>query len=460
MWFAPDISSPLIAHGLAISVRDLPLPIGAFYVGATAALALSFAVLTARLRAPADSESDLRRAPRAFVRFVEWPAWRWLASLLGVAWLVATVTVGMFGSTESAENAAPNLVFVLGWIGLPLAALVLGRGALRLHPVAALARIGGLRNETDNPVPRRLGVWVAWLGLLVFTWLELVYPTATHVRVLGVLVLAWAVTGIWAAARWGIQAWLEHVDPFGTYVRVLASLSPWGERADGTIGRRVPLTGPNRDLAPEPGLVAFATLLIGSVSFDGLTRTGWWQSQASRAVPRLVDQGLSTFSAGVVFGTLGFMVLVALVWALFELAAYAAGRVGRLRVGHGLDRSAQWFAPSLMPIALAYVVAHYFSFFVVQVQDLTRYASDPMGRGADYFGTARNTLLDLHVPDGTLVWLVQVGAIVIGHVAGLLVAHNRALELAPLRENGRVNVARVTASQLPMLVLMLLYTVG
>ncbi|MCW2973104.1 MAG: hypothetical protein JWN72_1377, partial [Thermoleophilia bacterium] len=379
---------------------------------------------------------------------------------LALAWLVATVVIACFGSTENSENAAPNLVFVLGWIGLPFAALLLGRGALALHPVAALARLGGLREETETPPPARLGVWLAWLGLVVFIWLELVYPTAIHVRLIGGLVLAWTVTGIWAAARWGVRPWLESIDPIGTYTRVLASLAPWGRRADGNLGLRAPLVGPNRDLSPQPGLVAFVTLLIGTVSFDGLTRTGWWQERVSLASADLSTNGISAVNARLLFGSVGFVLLVVLVWGLFELAAWLAGRVGRLDRGPGLRRSAQAFAPSLVPIALAYVVAHYFSFFVVQVQDLVRYASDPLGRGHDYFGTSDFTLLDLHVPSGGAIWMVQVVAIVVGHVAGLLVAHDRALELAPKTAGGRPNLRRATLSQLPLLVLMLLYTVG
>ena len=99
-------------------------------------------------------------------------------------------------------------------------------------------------------------------------------------------------------------------------------------------------------------------------------------------------------------------------------------RAGTERRRRPALRAAQAFAPSLLPIALAYVVAHYFSFFVVQVQDLARHASDPFGTGADWFGTADRTARDLWRPGGTLVYLVQVGAIVVGHVAGLLLAHD------------------------------------
>ena len=457
------ISPLLVAHGLTISVEDLPLPLGVFYVAAAAALVLSFALLVAGLRAPALERREPRPVSPGFERFVRSRALRALPQLLAILWLVATLATGLFGATESGENAAPNLVFVLGWISLPLMAVLIGRGALLLHPVAAVARLGGLREEVPDVSPERLarlGVWAAWAGLVVFVWLELVYPTATHVRLLAGLVLLWLVTGVWVASRVGTRAWVESIDPFGTYVRLLASLSPWGRRADGRLGLRLPLIGANHEVHPQPGLVPLVTLLIGSVSFDGLTRTGWWQERVALASADLSVRGVDAATARILFGTFGLVLLLLVVWLLFEGAAWLAGRIGQLDVGSGMRRSAQAFAPSLLPIALAYVVAHYFSFFVVQVQDLTRYASDPFEQGWNLFGTADNTLRDLHVPGGTTVWMVQVCAIVIGHVVGLLLAHDRALELAPRNDDGSPRVGRAALSQLPLLCLMLLYTIG
>jgi hypothetical protein len=51
------------------------------------------------------------------------------------------------------------------------------------------------------------------------------------------------------------------------------------------------------------------------------------------------------------------------------------------------------------------------------------------------------------------VWYVQVISLTVGHVAGLAVAHDRAVALF----RGRADALR---SQYPMLALMVLYTVG
>jgi hypothetical protein len=87
----------------------------------------------------------------------------------------------------------------------------------------------------------------------------------------------------------------------------------------------------------------------------------------------------------------------------------------------------QGFAHTLIPIALAYLVAHYFSLFVFQEQAQFGYLlSDPLGTAStDLFGTAGNEI-DFSILSSTAIWYVQVGALVVGHVIGLTLAHDRA----------------------------------
>ncbi len=110
------------------------------------------------------------------------------------------------------------------------------------------------------------------------------------------------------------------------------------------------------------------------------------------------------------------------------------------------------FALSLVPIALVYAVAHYFSLFVIQGQFIAPLASDPLGRGWDLFGTA-GVQPDIGILSPNTVWYVQAASLVIGHVAGLAVAHDRAVAI--FRDRGDA-----LRSQYAMLALMVVYTVG
>lgn len=433
----------LLAHGIQ-GRADLPVPLTAFYWAAAAVLVVSFValavgwkrpVLAARLPAEEHDgrEDGSRRAPG-------------VAGVVGLALLLLVVAAALFGTTDLNRNLAPVAVFVAWWIGIALVAGFVGDAWRWAHPIAWLARV--LRIPERRPgAPSAPHVWFAFGGLLAFTWLELVYPTAANVRLLGALILAWAVltfAGMWLH---GVREWLEQGEPFAVYTGVLAHLAP---RRDGRW--RMPVIGLS-GMATPPGMVPLVGLLIGSVSYDGLSRTLWWKRQVAEATVGLRDRGLEPRDAQLAFGTFGLVGMVLLAIGAYLLATSIARRVGNLPQRTRFGSTADAFVPSLVPIALAYVVAHYFSYVWFQSQGLIALASDPFGVGWDLFGTA-DFRVDYSTLSANAIWAVQLGAIVVGHVLGLMLAHDRALEIAGS------GAARAVRSQWPMLVLMILYTVG
>jgi hypothetical protein len=108
------------------------------------------------------------------------------------------------------------------------------------------------------------------------------------------------------------------------------------------------------------------------------------------------------------------------------------------------------FVHSLVPIAIAYVIAHYFSLLAFDGQRIAYLISDPLGRGDDLFGTAGATV-DFAWISATGIWYVQVGALVLGHIAGLILAHDRAL--ATFKDS-----RTATRSQYWMLAVMIAFT--
>jgi len=131
---------------------------------------------------------------------------------------------------------------------------------------------------------------------------------------------------------------------------------------------------------------------------------------------------------------------------------YLAAVEGVRRLVHAPRSLVSDFVLPLVPISFAYLVAHYFSLFVIQGQFVFLLISDPFGRGWDLFGTIMFQP-NLAVLSPETVWYVQVAALVVGHVAGLAIAHDRAVSL--FEERGDA-----LRSQYPMLALMVLYTVG
>ncbi|MCB0877570.1 MAG: hypothetical protein KDC46_01115 [Thermoleophilia bacterium] len=447
-----------VAHGIQ-GRADLPVPIQAFYWAAAIVLVVSFVGLAIGWRRPLLAALLERTArpwnPGRFARTA-----LVVARAVSVALLLLVIATALFGSTDLNSNFAPIWVFVVWWIGIALVAATVGDWWRAVHPIAAIARLLRIPEHSTGRLPAAAGVWPAFIGLLAFTWLELVYPTAANVRQLGWLVLAWAIAALLATWRFGIRDTLDRIEPFAAYTRVLGHIGVLGERradadseTDPSLERRPPVLGLLR-LRDVPGLAPFIGLLIGSVSFDGLSRTIWWKQRVASATVRLVERGVEPIHAQRILGTLGLVMMVTLAISAFLLFARLAAIVGRLPRRTRFGSVAAAFAPSLAPIAFAYVIAHYFSFFWFQSQQVVRLASDPFGRGWNLFGTD-SFQVDYTTLSANAIWIVQVVAIVVGHVLALVLAHDRALEI-----EADTPGARGVRSQWPMLALMVLYTIG
>ncbi len=165
---------------------------------------------------------------------------------------------------------------------------------------------------------------------------------------------------------------------------------------------------------------------IGTTTFDG-AQEGVFKGGIDQTISWLGDVGLGA-TASVRFGSTIFMAISIGIVAL----VYLIGVRGMSTVPGAPDRWTLWrgFGHALIPIAFAYLAAHYFSLFFYQIQaQFTFLLSDPLGTGTtDLFGTASYGI-NYGAINSEIVWYVQVGTLVAGHVAGLLLAHDRAIGL-------------------------------
>jgi hypothetical protein len=245
---------------------------------------------------------------------------------------------------------------------------------------------------------------------------------------------------------YGRDAWTRYGEGFAVAFGLLARIAPFAAR-DGRVVVRWPFTG----LGGEdriPGTLVFVAVLLGSTSFDGFSRTSTWANLVSDLRAELADSSQRTVDLVTTFLNLGGLAFfVAAILATYLAAVAAAEKLGRV------DRSlVPDFVLPLVPIAAAYMMAHYFTLFLIQGQFIITLISDPFGRGWDLFGTI-DFAPDLAIVAPETVWYVQVGSLVVGHVAGLAIAHDRAVAVFQGR---RVALE----AQLPMLALMVLYTLG
>jgi hypothetical protein len=414
----PDAAS---AHGIG-GASDLPIPGWLFAWGATAVLVLSFVALGVLWPKPRLEALGRRGA---------FTLPRWLDPLAGVAGVAITALVvisALAGTSDADANLAPTFVWVAFWVAVPLATVVLGDIYTALDPWRAIARGAGAVSRslgraprTVRPYPAALGRWPAAVGFAAIGWMELVWLRRDDPRALGLVILAYGAIQLAGMTRYGVVAWRRHADPFAVYTHVLSHAAPVAVE-----GRRVALRAPLSGLpglAAASGTAAVLCVLIGTTSFDGLSRGSLWAKIGPQLGTLGGNLGLSTPIANQVTGTIGLALALCLVVAVYRVGVTGMQRMSRGAEGVAL---AGRFAHTLVPIAVAYVVAHYFSLVATQGQALMSLASDPFGNGMNIFGTASLTVNYSLLSAGT-VWAVQVVALVAGHVGGLMLAHDRAL---------------------------------
>jgi hypothetical protein len=452
----------LLAHGVLQS-EDVPIPYWLLVPGALLVLAVSFAMLAVAWRSPRLEEDRWRPLPASGLIVNRFTAG--LSGLAGVLLLALTIWSGFSGTDQVGFNFAVTFVFVTVWLGMVLLSVLFGDVFRAFNPWRALALTGGwlLRRLTGRslaepiPYPERLGRWPAVVGLVAFVWLELSYGVRglpdEGLEIPGVLPETVALAAVFYSlytfvgmAVFGVETWLARGEAFSVYFGMFAGLAPLEVR-DGTLGRRPWLSGSARWAAGVPGSAALVLAAIGLTVFDDardvLLNRYWIDLWTA-----LTDAGIDSLSARRVTNTVFMAVVLAAVAAAFRLGVAA---MRRLAGGPSTPALGRAFAHAFVPIALAYLVAHYFSFFVHQEQaQLTYLISDPLGRGWDLFGTADHRI-DFAVIGDTAIWLVQVGALVIGHAVALALAHDRAL--AVYREPGDA-----VRSQYAMLALMVGFT--
>jgi hypothetical protein len=431
-----------LAHGIG-SRSDLPVPLWLAQYGGAAALVISFVILVAFWRLPRFEDPDAGQPlPGLVQRVVDAPLTRVLLRLLGLAMGAATVLVAVLGPPNPATNPAPTWLYVWFWVGLVPASLLLGPVWRALNPLRTLtmviSRVAGDRDaELARPLPPGLGYWPAVAGLLAFVWLELVYQNSALPVTVAWFLLAYAAANLFAGALYG-PAWHDRGDTFEVYSTLLGHLAPVGRRSDGRLVLRNPLRGLS-SLEDAPGLVAFVCALLGSTAFDGLTRTQLWTNLTLTSGPL----------ANALIGTAGLLAMVVLVYGVYVLAVRASSRYLPRAQRQQRNLLEARFVPSLLPIAVGYTIAHYFSLLLFQGQAGYILASDPLGDGWNLFGTA-DWQIGYTVVSTATIALVQVAAIVTGHVLGVVVAHDRAVGTFPEKAK--------TDAQYPLLVVMVTYT--
>jgi hypothetical protein len=425
---------PAAAHGL-VGRSDLPLPEWLLYWGAALLLIGSFAALVLAWREPKLEGDRWRPLPAGLSRALINPLTRTLAGLLGVLLLLVVVVSGLQGTEAPDRNFSVTFVFVTFWLGMVGLSVLFGDVFRAFNPWLAIGRaashgfalVAGQRAPVPFSYPQWLGRWPAAVGLLGFLWLELVWGqsgfTASGVapQDVAIATIAYSTFTFIAMALFGVEEWSRRGETFSVYFGMFASLAPLEARG-GHLGRRLFFSGSTR-WADQPGSLALVLVAIGGTTFDGASE-GVLHGAITSTFESLDDAGLSPLAALRISNTLYMGLALVVVTGIFWAGIHGMRIVGtRIRAAE-LGRL---FAHAFIPIALAYLVAHYFSLVVFQEQaQFTYLLSDPLGDGSNLFGTLGGGI-DYGLIGATAIQWVQFGAIIVGHAIALALGHDRAL---------------------------------
>lgn len=400
------------------------LPLVVYLAGAGLAVALSFAfVLVRDLRAeppPADGLS--RRVPApvvALLRIVGLLAWTWI------------VVQGLTGGSSDAD-VGTLFVWVYTWVGVAIVSAFVGPIWHWLDPFSTIHDAGawilarlGIEGWEKSEYPRRLGRWPAVAGFAFVIWLELVLRGGAG-RTLFVAVAGYTVLTVLMMAQFGRDAWRSNGETFSVWFRLIGRLAPFALTDETGRLRRRPFASGLLEPGWSTSDIVLVALGAGSILFDGLSQTTPWYEVFGAPAPPLATLQL--------VGFLGLVVLAAL--AVSRLVGVASTGAG------------------LLPIAVGYLVAHYFTYLLIDGQRIVIAISDPLQQGADLFGTAFYQPTGAFLPPG-FVWTLQLVAVVGGHMIGAWGGH-----VAAAREAGPNSQLRHAARlrQVPLAAVMVALT--
>jgi hypothetical protein len=485
------LGSSAAAHAHAFGQRyDLPVPLTLYLLGAAAAVLLSFVVFAAFVRYTPRRLSyprvNLLRC--ALGRLLAHAAVIFTLRLVAVAMLILVVLAGFYGDQRALYNLAPTFVWIIWWVGLAYLSALAGDLWALINPwgttfswMEALYRRAPKGHELSRNLryPETLGVWPATVLLLMFAWMELVFPGAAVPANIASMLVAYTLITWTGMFLFGRERWLRQGEAFSLAFGVLARLAPTEIRvarpqvcaacgldcldADGqcvNCGRCLRLAnttdrqwnlrpyavGLLRNEAVSLSMIAFVLLMLSTILFDGFMATAQWAQIAAALYGLLPDlagtRPMLIKSIGLIYFWLVFLTIYGGVCWL--IAAASGWRLSTWE-------SARIFIFTLVPIAIAYHLAHYLTYLLIQGQYIIPLLSDPFGYGWNLLGTA-GYRINIAVVGARFAWYTAVLAIVSGHIIAVYLAHVKAAQ----RLRDRRAAQR---SQYPMTALMVIYTV-
>ena len=485
--FLSSSADVVFAHGFG-ERYDLPLPLWLYTYSAGGIVLISFLLIVSMIRPMAIGSVTEKLSCRLIrftgrIRLIQIPM-IFTIQCITVFLLVLVCTAGFVGTQTPSLNIAPTLIWIIWWVGVAFASALIGNIWELINPWSTIYQWTNIlfrRHPQSSQsmwwrirYPQQIGCMPAIILLVAFAWVELAYGESSNPQQVSQLVAFYSIVTLSGMALFGRNEWLRYGEPFSIIFSLFAQFSPIAIAiTDRSICQTCPagcLTntqicidclscnrssdleakvlivrpfglGLSRPQKIEPTTMFLILILLATVTFDGLMATSLWSSFFKFMLPITPDATTIT--------TIGLFITMALFVVVYLLTI---GSI-RLIINHDMDLLpvGTAYILSLVPIALAYHLAHYLSYLLIQGQRIVGLISDPFGLGWDIFGTAAFEI-NIGIIDAKFAWIAALIAIVTGHVVAVFIGH--AVTSRYFQTTGKV-----FKSQIPLLFLMVGYTI-
>lgn len=443
------IPTPAYSHSFG-KLYTLPVPFWMYLFGASATIAVSFLVIGYFFNAKSSDTaySTWSLSPNKVTKVLTNKLFQNVLKLVSVSIFVLTITTGLFGKDEATTNFNMTFFWIIFVLGLTYLTALGGNLYSFFNPFKIL--LEGYEKITKSTLeglikyPNFLAYYPALIFYFLFIWVELFAKTTP--RSLAVILLAYCLLTASGVLLFGKEVWLRYGEFFNVFFTLLGKIAPI-EFREGKVFLRPPFRGLLDSKAEHFSLLLFIMFMLSSTAFDGFHATVLATKIYYPNFHNLLQPLFGDFSYQIyqtVSLLLSPLVFLTAYLVFLQLAKKIATSSLSL-VDLGLK-----FAFSLLPIVLAYNLAHYYTLILTEGQNMVYLISDPFGFKWNLFGTL-NYRPNLEVINAFVTWNLQVAFILLGHIIGVYVAHLIALKFFS-------NHKKALLSHLPLLLLMILYT--
>ena len=367
-----------------------------------------------------------------------------ITSCISLVFLLTLIMLGFNGSRDPLANPLSLFIWSVWFMVMPVIQIIFGNVWAFLNPWYGIGRLF-FKNKIMFELNQNFSLIFSSVGFLLFSLFMLVDIAPDDPDRLANIVTLYLLLNFIFMRIFGVN-WLERGECFTAFYGLLSKLS-WIWTVDGKIYIGFFGSQLKKIHTFPPMSVLFLSIILATLSFDGLNETFLWF--------KVIDVNPLEFygrSSVVLENSLGLITFAILLFFIFSTTIFLGHKFTNEKISFNKIIGINSIA--LLPIALAYHIAHYLTSFLVNIQYSYKVASDPLNNGMDLFNIGDfnvTTSFFNTIETVKLIWLIQASAIVIGHVIAVLLAHS-------ICEGYLKTKSSILISQFPISLFMIGYT--